>query len=209
KSVSTQEQGKPRWLSPQHLFRLETKPILLQPPVPSILCNFPCADSMFSFPEGFFIYLKSNKANPGDMAHLLSPTCASKGPRCFHFWYHMYGVARTMALHVYVVLDGGSPELVWSETGNQGDRWKKAEVSIAHTGRLQIILEGVRGEDFRSDVAVDDIYMTRGYCPGEASHSEIHLCVFLYHQFCEFKGFLFTRLVATKSPSVKDTQCQG
>nr|XP_016853067.1 PREDICTED: IgGFc-binding protein [Anolis carolinensis] len=115
--------------------------------------------------EGFFIYLKSNKANPGDMAHLLSPTCASKGPRCFHFWYHMYGVARTMALHVYVVLDGGSPELVWSETGNQGDRWKKAEVSIAHTGRLQIILEGVRGEDFRSDVAVDDIYMTRGYCP--------------------------------------------
>uniref|UniRef100_A0A803SMW7 MAM domain-containing protein n=1 Tax=Anolis carolinensis TaxID=28377 RepID=A0A803SMW7_ANOCA len=146
--------------------------------------------------EGFFIYLKSNEANRGDVAHLLSPTCASNGPRCFRFWYHMYGVARTMALHVYVVLDGGSPELVWSETGNHGDRWKKAEVSIAHTGRLQvnegvrstdltrnvgslpyleligdlvfpqIILEGVRGEDFRSDVAVDDIYVTDGYCPG-------------------------------------------
>uniref|UniRef100_A0A803SQJ8 MAM domain-containing protein n=1 Tax=Anolis carolinensis TaxID=28377 RepID=A0A803SQJ8_ANOCA len=119
--------------------------------------------------EGFFIYLKSNEANRGDVAHLLSPTCASNGPRCFRFWYHMYGVARTMALHVYVVLDGGSPELVWSETGNHGDRWKKAEVSIAHTGRLQIILEGVRGEDFRSDVAVDDIYVTDGYCPGKTA----------------------------------------
>ncbi|XP_067322389.1 IgGFc-binding protein-like [Anolis sagrei] len=116
--------------------------------------------------EGYFIYLQSNEANPGDVAHLVSPTCTSDGPRCFSFWYHMYGVARTMALYVYVVLDGGAPEMVWSETGNQGNRWKKAEISITHTGRLQMILEGMRGEDFRSDVAVDDIYVTDGYCPG-------------------------------------------
>ncbi|XP_042314484.1 MAM and LDL-receptor class A domain-containing protein 1-like [Sceloporus undulatus] len=115
--------------------------------------------------EGYFIYLESNDANPGDMAHLVSPTCASLRPHCFHFWYHMYGVARTMALHVYVVSGDGAPELVWSQMGNKGNRWNKGDITITHTGRLQIILEGVRGEDFRSDVAVDDISVTEGYCP--------------------------------------------
>ncbi|KAH0624212.1 hypothetical protein JD844_007761 [Phrynosoma platyrhinos] len=118
--------------------------------------------------EGYYIYLESNDANPGDTAHLVSPTCTSDGPRCFRFWYHMYGVARTMALHVYVVSGGGAPELVWSQMGNKGNRWNKAEITLTQMGRLQIILEGVRGEDFRSDVAVDDISITEGYCPGKA-----------------------------------------
>ncbi|XP_060098771.1 uncharacterized protein LOC132574434 [Heteronotia binoei] len=119
---------------------------------------------------GYFIYLKGTDANPGDVAHLLSPPCISQGPHCFRFWYHMYGVARTMALRVYVVSDGTAPVLLWSQTGNRGDRWQEAEVSVPHRGRVQLLLEGVRGEDFRSDIAVDDISMTSG-CPGASSSS--------------------------------------
>ncbi|XP_054838618.1 IgGFc-binding protein-like [Eublepharis macularius] len=111
---------------------------------------------------GYYIYLKGTDANPGDVAHLVSPTCTSHGPHCFRFWYHMYGVARTMALRVYVVSSGSAPILIWSQMGNQGDRWRKAEVSVPHRGRVQILLEGVRGEDFRSDIAVDDISFTSG-----------------------------------------------
>ncbi|KAL8188327.1 UNVERIFIED_CONTAM: hypothetical protein K2H54_065656, partial [Gekko kuhli] len=119
---------------------------------------------------GYFIYLKGTDGNPGDVAHLVSPTCISHGPHCFRFWYHMYGEARTMALRVYVVSDGTAPILLWSQTGNQGDRWKQAEVSVPHRGRVQILLEGVLGEDFRSNIAVDDISMTSG-CSGSCTAS--------------------------------------
>ncbi|KAH0624214.1 hypothetical protein JD844_007763 [Phrynosoma platyrhinos] len=122
--------------------------------------------------EGYFIYLESNHAYPGDVAHLISPTCTFDGPHCFRFWYHMYGMARTMALHVYVVSADGAPELVWYQIGNKGNRWNKAEVTLTQMGRVQIILEGVRGEDFRSGVAVDDISMTEGYCPDFSKDSK-------------------------------------
>ena len=36
---------------------------------------------------------------------------------------------------------------------------------------LQVVLEGVRGEDFRSDVAVDDVSLWEGACPGKTSKS--------------------------------------
>ncbi|KAM6444251.1 IgGFc-binding protein-like isoform 2-T2 [Liasis olivaceus] len=113
---------------------------------------------------GYFIYLDGNDANFGDVAHLVSPTCIPQRPLCFRFWYHMYGVAHAMALRFYVLLDDAPPFLVWSEMGNKGDRWQTAEFSVAHTGRVKILLEGMRGEDFRSDVAVDDISVEDGYC---------------------------------------------
>ncbi|XP_066477682.1 IgGFc-binding protein-like [Tiliqua scincoides] len=114
--------------------------------------------------DGYFIYLDGSRAEEGDVAHLVSPTCSSHKPQCFRFWYHMYGVARTMSLRVYVASGSAAPELIWSASGNQGNRWWKAEVSVAHQGSVQIILEGVRGEDYRSDVAVDDISVVDGYC---------------------------------------------
>lgn len=50
----------------------------------------------------------------------------------------MYGVARKMALHFYVILDDAPPFLVWSETGSKGNRWKTAEFSVVHQGRVKV-----------------------------------------------------------------------
>lgn len=72
------------------------------------------------------------------MAHLISPMCELQGPLCFRFWYHMYGVARTMALRFYVILDDASPLLVWSEMGNKGNVWKSAEFTVVHKGRVKV-----------------------------------------------------------------------
>ncbi|CAM4606866.1 unnamed protein product [Lepidochelys olivacea] len=116
--------------------------------------------------DGYFIYLQASEASSGAVAHLQSPVCSANGPHCFRFWYHMYGVAHTMALRVYVAEDAAS-HLVWSETGNKGDRWNLAEVTVYSGGNMQILLEGQRGEDFRSDVAVDDVSLINGYCPGD------------------------------------------
>ncbi|XP_053243460.1 MAM and LDL-receptor class A domain-containing protein 1-like [Podarcis raffonei] len=115
---------------------------------------------------GYFIYLQGNAVSPGDATHLASPTCTSRSPRCLSFWYHMYGAAQAMALRVYVVFKGASPRLIWTRTGNKGNQWHRAEVSVSPREEMQIVLEGRRGEDFRSDVAVDDISMEEGYCPG-------------------------------------------
>lgn len=102
-------------------------------------------DVRFSFSDGHFVYIEGNEASPGDVARLLSPACAPSGPLCFRFWFHMYGVARTMALRVYVVSGGEAPELVWSKEGNWGDRWRSAEVSLAHRGRVQVKGRGSLG----------------------------------------------------------------
>ncbi|XP_009332378.1 PREDICTED: uncharacterized protein LOC103925393 [Pygoscelis adeliae] len=120
--------------------------------------------------DGYYIYLQGSNALPGFVAHLLSPVCSLQGPHCFRFWYHMYGVAETMALRVYVD-KGEDLVLVWSSTGNHGDKWNLGEITLHGTGDMQIVLEGEWGEDVRSDVALDDLSIEKGSCKGRASCS--------------------------------------
>ncbi|KAF1605681.1 Zonadhesin, partial [Eudyptes chrysolophus] len=115
--------------------------------------------------DGYYIYLQGSNALPGFVAHLLSPLCSLQGPHCFRFWYHMYGVAETMALRVYVD-KGEGLVLVWSSTGNHGDKWNLGEITVHGTGDMQIVLEGEWGEDVRSDIALDDLSIEKGSCTG-------------------------------------------
>ncbi|XP_068547554.1 IgGFc-binding protein-like isoform X8 [Anas acuta] len=116
--------------------------------------------------DGYYIYLQGSEHNRADVARLASPICGSEGPHCFRFWYHMYGVAETMALRVYVTHNETST-LEWKEAGNKGDRWHLQELTVHSKGNMQIVLEGMIGEDFRSDVALDDLSIEKGYCPGD------------------------------------------
>ena len=70
----------------------------------------------------------STPRQPGDEAKIETPGILFSGSSCVKFYYHMYG--RDMGtLNVYV--DG---ELVFSRTGNQGRRWKEAEIFIEERG---------------------------------------------------------------------------
>uniref|UniRef100_UPI00398F2A05 IgGFc-binding protein-like isoform X1 n=2 Tax=Pristiophorus japonicus TaxID=55135 RepID=UPI00398F2A05 len=113
--------------------------------------------------DGYYIYIEGNDGISGAQAHLVSAPCAKRGAQCLRFWYHMYGVARTMALKVYQV-EGGTPVLMWSETGNKGNKWIAGEVGLQLSGNSQILIEAVRGNEYRSDVAVDDISFHSGCC---------------------------------------------
>uniref|UniRef100_A0A3B3I7P2 MAM domain containing glycosylphosphatidylinositol anchor 2 n=1 Tax=Oryzias latipes TaxID=8090 RepID=A0A3B3I7P2_ORYLA len=53
---------------------------------------------------------------------------------------------------------------VWSLTGNQGDRWRQAKVSIHPTSSFQVILEGIRGPGIEGDIAIDDVTLEEGGC---------------------------------------------
>ncbi|XP_078420741.1 IgGFc-binding protein-like [Cetorhinus maximus] len=112
---------------------------------------------------GYYIYIEGNDGSEGDRAQLISAPCKKAGAQCLRFWYHMYGVARSMALKVYQV-EGGIPVLMWSETGNKGNKWIAGEVGLHLSGNSQILIEAVRGNDYRSDVAVDDISFHTGCC---------------------------------------------
>ncbi|XP_074009677.1 IgGFc-binding protein [Numenius arquata] len=116
--------------------------------------------------EGYYIYLQGSEHKPSDVARLVSPVCSSEGPHCFRFWYHMYGVAEAMALRVYVVHDETST-LEWKDAGNKGDQWNLGEATVHSRGNMQIVLEGMIGEDFRSDIALDDLSIEKGYCTGD------------------------------------------
>ncbi|CAB1343176.1 unnamed protein product [Coregonus sp. 'balchen'] len=52
----------------------------------------------------------------------------------------------------------------WSLSGNQGDRWKQAKVSIHPTTSFQVVLEGIRGPGIEGDIAIDDVTLEEGEC---------------------------------------------
>lgn len=42
-----------------------------------------------------------------------------------------------MTLRVYVIRDGAR-ELLWKESGNKGDRWNKAQITVYSTGNMKV-----------------------------------------------------------------------
>ncbi|TNN43358.1 IgGFc-binding protein [Liparis tanakae] len=113
--------------------------------------------------DGHYLYIEANSASHGDTARLISSECSDSGPQCLRFWYHMYGSADTMGLHVYLLQDRKA-QTVWRKRNNQENVWHMAQVDLTTTGAFQIIFEGRRGSNDQSDVAIDDVSLHRGPC---------------------------------------------
>ncbi|EDO37725.1 predicted protein, partial [Nematostella vectensis] len=113
--------------------------------------------------KGKYIYCEASAPqNFNDRARLLSPTI-HLSKLCLDFWYHMLG-EKMGAINVYLETDAGLTRL-WSRKGNQGGRWQNAMMQISSSTSYKIVLEGVRGPGYSSDMAIDDITVYRGRCP--------------------------------------------
>ncbi|WAR02788.1 MLRP1-like protein, partial [Mya arenaria] len=116
--------------------------------------------------RGHYMFIESSSPRrPGDNAIFQSATLVGNGqPQCIQFYFNMYG-QNIGTLRVWAQPLNGAAVKLWELTGNQGVQWSKGAVSFTQNAQYQILLEAVRGNGYRGDMAVDDISFSTQSCP--------------------------------------------
>lgn len=57
-------------------------------------------------------------------------------------------------------------DLLFERNGTQGDQWIQANVTLPAYSALSVMFEGVIGDSYMGDIAIDDITMVDGACFG-------------------------------------------
>ena len=108
---------------------------------------------------------------------------------CFKHWYHMFG-SGIGALNIYLdQYDSNgqnisSRTLISKKTGSKGNRWFAATNNIKSNKPWKITFEGVIGNEYRGDIAIDDLSSSIGEC----EYPGTYVCDFEF-DFCEFTTF--------------------
>ncbi|KAK3752707.1 hypothetical protein QZH41_006612 [Actinostola sp. cb2023] len=105
-----------------------------------------------------YVYMETSwQSGNGQTATLISPPLRDSSARCMSFFYSMNGLAMG-SLNVYIQNPKtGIKSMLFTKSGDQGVIWQYGAVTIASICEHQIVFEGVRGTDYRSDIALDDI----------------------------------------------------
>ncbi|EDO47787.1 predicted protein [Nematostella vectensis] len=115
----------------------------------------------FGTASGYYVFIEtSNPRNTGDKARIYSKTFTASSPRCFTFWYHMYG-ATIGSLNIYQ-RTSGRDSLIWTQSGEKGNRWLSGQVTVGNAASYQIVIEGIRGTSYTGDIAIDDFVFLDG-----------------------------------------------
>ncbi|XP_076109608.1 MAM and LDL-receptor class A domain-containing protein 1-like isoform X3 [Mytilus galloprovincialis] len=110
-----------------------------------------------------YVYTEMSGKNPGDKATMSTTSQLPTTSRCMTFYYHMKG--STMGtLNIYSEGTNTAKSNIWTRSGAQGDDWIKAEIDIPAINGLKMTIEGVRGSNWSSDIAIDDVSLIPGTC---------------------------------------------
>ncbi|KAJ7393860.1 hypothetical protein OS493_003527 [Desmophyllum pertusum] len=108
--------------------------------------------------NGYYVYIETSSPRVSNDTAILTFKGINKKVVCLSFYYHMYGFdVNTLNLN-------NNGKKFWSMNGDQGNTWKKAEVTI--TGDYGLEFKGVAGNSFQADIAIDDISVSDGSCGG-------------------------------------------
>ncbi|XP_053484115.1 MAM and LDL-receptor class A domain-containing protein 2 isoform X3 [Ictalurus furcatus] len=133
----------------------------------------PSVDHTTNSSIGYYLYVDTTVGHWGNRALLLSEIYPSNNRgQCFTFWYHIYG-QNVGTLNLYInnrtLHDNGDKlgYLIWTESGNQGDVWWSAGVTIDQIEPFWFVFEYRKGKASGGDVAIDDIQITYTSCNPE------------------------------------------
>ncbi|CAC5389543.1 unnamed protein product [Mytilus coruscus] len=124
----------------------------------------PVADHTHGTADGHFIRLKGSNPNipEGMKSNLTSSTISPGGNVCFTFWYYMYEESAG-TLNVYIE-SGNITKKHWSQSATLANSWKFANLDISKAKPYRIIFEGIRGDGYWSEIALDDILLLQRSC---------------------------------------------
>ncbi|KAM3593244.1 uncharacterized protein V6R79_008413 [Siganus canaliculatus] len=116
----------------------------------------PIFDHTLGTPQGWYIYTDSSNGGYGQTTYLQTPVISSTGPHCtLVFWYYMFGFT-VGKLKVLLRYENASHE-VWSQTGSQGNKWRRGEVFLGLSNNFQVVFGAQRGISYMGDVVIDDV----------------------------------------------------
>ena len=112
--------------------------------------------------SGFYLYTETSCGTGSWIAEIDSPEFDANAVAMptVEFWFHLYGISMgTLELQEF---DGTSYNTIWTMSGDQGDVWQFAQVSItpyAHPSgaAVKFRFKGTRGTSFESDMSIDDV----------------------------------------------------
>lgn len=56
--------------------------------------------------------------------------------------------------------------------GNQGNQWFRAQIGIpTGSSAFQLVFEGIRGNNYQGDIAIDDVSVKPGSCSSSPGNS--------------------------------------
>ncbi|XP_071107571.1 astacin-like [Haliotis cracherodii] len=111
---------------------------------------------------GYYAYLEAS-GHTRQKGYLLSRLLPA-GHYCFSMYYYMSGQDEG-SLKVEAVSSGNTRKVIHTITGNQGNTWHQYLVNINLNGaNFHLEIEGDVGNNYRSDIAIDDITIHSGDC---------------------------------------------
>ncbi|NXC01316.1 ENTK Enteropeptidase, partial [Orthonyx spaldingii] len=81
---------------------------------------------------------------------------------CLSFWYFMYS-DNVYRLRVSISDEHGQEKIIFEKEGNYGNNWNYGQVTLNETSDFKVIFDAFKRRG-PSDIAVDDIGLTRGKC---------------------------------------------
>jgi len=117
-----------------------------------------------------YAYMESSSPNnSNDRAILYGPcyTIPTLGAD-FSFNYHMFGSSAMGSLALEVSTNGTSWTSIWSRSGNQGNSWQNASVSLNNFAgtTVQLRFNGITGTTWQGDMAIDELELSSGGSTG-------------------------------------------
>lgn len=136
-----------------------------------------------AFAGSWYAYIESSSPNYANLSAILNGPCfdlSAESQATFVFQYHLYGASNMGGLSLEARPAGGNWSSIWSLSGNQGNSWQEASVSLAaYLGEtVELRFVGTTGTTWQGDMAIDALELsTTSSGGGSGSCTDVNLSI--------------------------------